>query len=102
MMEKENLFPIGLNKQKVYGDYQKNFDYMIDRSMLEIQNIIMNFKDKKFSIYQNEINRLKLKSPSGLSLMGTDYYIPWTLINKYEVCFAKVENNKTYPVQYES
>lgn len=102
MMEKENLFPVGLNKQKVYADYQKNFDYMIDRAMLEIQNLIMNYKDKKFSIYQNEINRLKIRSPSGLSLMGTDYYIPWTLINKYEVCFAKVENKKTYPVQYKS
>ena len=102
MMEKENLFPIGLNKQKVYSDYQKNYDYMVDRAMLEIQNLIMNFKDKKFSVYQNEINRLKLKSPSGLSLMGTDYYIPWTLINKYEVCFAKIENNKKYPVQYEN
>lgn len=102
MMEKENLFPVGLNKQKVYADYQKNFDYMIDRAMLEIQNLIMNYKDKKFSIYQNEINRLKIRSPSGLSLMGTDYYIPWTLINKYEVCFAKVENNKPYPVQYKN
>ena len=33
--------------------------------------------------------------------MGTDYYIPWKLIGKYEVCFAKIENKKTYPVQYE-
>jgi hypothetical protein len=100
MMERENIFPIGSNKQKVYNKYHKKFDYMVERSMLEIQNLISTFKNKKYSIYQNELNRIKLSSPSGLPLSGTDYYIPWNIIDKYEVCFAKMENKRAYPVQY--
>ena len=97
-MEKDNTLPIGLNKTQVMEGYRKNFDYMTDKAMLEINNMIRNFKDKKFNIWKEEIQRFRLRFYNGLPLPGSDFSIPWHLIDKYEVCFANIENNRRYPV----
>ena len=50
----------------------------------------------------SELEKFKVKSFSGFPIQGTDFFIPWSLVEKYEVCFSKPEDeHRSYPVDFE-
>jgi len=102
MIEK-NEIPPNYSPEKVYKGYKDNFPIILDKSMKQINYFIENFKYKKYSEWRQELEKLKVMSFSGMPVDGTDFFIPWSIIEKYEVCFSMPENDShSYPVDFSS
>ena len=72
-------------------DYQKTIilkSYVNQRAQLEFRNLINMFQDKPKKEWLKYLSDNRAKSPSGLAIPGIDYYIPWDLFVKYQVCFG--------------
>jgi len=62
--------------------------YVIQRAELEFKNQINLFQNKSKKEWYQNLSDMKQRSLNGYQLNGTDYYIPWDLFEKYEVCFG--------------
>ena len=99
----QNKIPPGYTRNQIWEGYRKNFEYILNKSVLEVDNMIENYKYKKYSEWRTDLEKFKVKSFSGLPIQGTDFFVPWSLIERYEVCFSKPEDEyRSYPVDFKN
>lgn len=75
-------------KDKSYTEQQKNKTYMIQRSELEMKNLMNIFRSKTHAEWLTYLTDLKRQSSVGFKVEGTDYVIPWDLFDKYTICWG--------------
>lgn len=94
--------PTGYTKNDVWSGYRKNFSYIADRCMLEIGKVIRNWKGKTYTQWRKHLETLKVRFHRGLPISGTDFFVPWYIIEKHEVCMGdKANNYGGYPLEME-
>jgi len=71
-------------KQKLLSTLQ----YLRNRSELEVKNLINLFQSKSSNSWSKFYVENKIKEPKGYHIKGTSYYIPWSLLHKYTLCFG--------------
>lgn len=70
------------------GSTLATIQYLRNRTELEFRNLINIFQTKPKREFRKYFSEASEQEPKGYHIKGTTYYIPWSLINKYSVCFG--------------
>lgn len=94
--------PTGYTKEDIWAGYKKNFSYIADRAMIEFAKLERNWKNKSYTKWRKHLESLKVRFNRGYPIFGTDFFIPWKIIEKYEICLGDKTNNMGgFPLEME-
>ena len=70
--------------------------------MIEFAKLERNWKNKSYTKWRKHLESLKVRFNRGYPIFGTDFFIPWKIIEKYEICLGDKTNNMGgFPLEME-
>lgn len=74
---------------KIKTQFLNLTDIIYNKARLEFEQLINIYQAQNIDKWQKDLVTRKIYSTRGHPVPGTDFYIPWTIFDKYVICFGQ-------------